>query len=327
MREENHTPTAEELEKERADAEAAFAAADAEQAAPAASAPASEGNAASGDGAAAAAGGEQSASASEGAGGAEKKPGEDDTAGAGATGGETKAAEPDPWEGVPPIVRQTLESINGKVGAVEALRREVGGFNGRITKLSEQLTTAATQAAKDVRHAPTQAQIAEAAKSTAKWEQQKQDFPEWAEAMEERLAAEREAIRAAAPQSQAVDVDNIRNSVLNEVQASQADVLHQARQFARLDNKYPTWETEVKSEDFQAWHKTQPPEIRALAASDNADDAISMLDKFYEHRKAVRAQIQKRQQLERAIPPKGSTSQRQITSSEQEEMMKAFSSA
>ena len=308
------TPTKEQIEQERKDAEAAFAESAGEAAKDGAGAAATD------------AAGQQDQTAAGGDDG--KKQAEQDTTAA----GETKAAEPDPWEGVPPIVRQTLESINGKVGAVDALRREVGGFNGRMSKLTQQLTDAATQAAKDVSRAPTQAQITEAAKSSAKWEQQKADFPEWADAMEERLASERAAIVAGLPQNTAIDVDNIRNSVLNEAKQVQLEMLERARSLIRLDSKYPNWTADVLvkpgefTAEFDTWQKTQPPEIQALVGSLNADDASKVLDRFYQHKKAAQVRLQKQQQLERAIPPRGSANQRQVTLSEREEMEKAFAS-
>lgn len=303
-------PTAEQIEQERKDAEAAFAAEGGDGAQPAATAAAQEQAAGTvGDGDAA---------------GQEKKQAEGDTV----AGGETKTEAPDPWEGVPAIVRQTLESISGKVGAVDALRRDVASNNGRLQRFQDQVLAGAAAATKAAgAAAPTASQMAAAAKSTAKWEQQKADFPEWADALEERLAAERADITAKLPQSTQIDVDSIRESVLNEVQSSQDDVINQARRLARLDLKYETWDKDVKSKDFQDWHKSQPPEVQALAASNDADDAMSMLDKFYQHRKAVATKTEKQKQLERAIPPRGSSNQRQITLSEQEAMAKAFASA
>lgn len=245
--------------------------------------------------------------------------------------GTEKSAEPsapDPWEGVPPVVRQTLEDITGKLGAIDTLSRDVKTATGRVAAIQSELATAKA-AAKTTEHAPTATQIEAASKSVQKWDALKTDFPEWTEAMEERFAIERAELLKQLPKPATVDVDGIRNGVNESVSAA----IKRARQYARVDAKYESWEEDVHTPNgeltpkFAAWMKTQAPDIQALADSENASDAIKMIGLYYDDQKAQAARDKKQQRLESAIPARGTPGQRQPTQSERDAEEKAFASA
>ena len=232
--------------------------------------------------------------------------------------------KPDPWDGVPGIVRETLEGINGKLGKFDALGNDMKAGIGRIAAMQSELA-AAKAAASKVDNAPTDEQIAAAATSPEKWDQLKELFKDWSdefnatEAIDERitgrLAAERTEMLKAIPQ---VDVDGIKKEV---------------RELARIDMKYPTWEDDIYapeggfSPDFAAWRNAQPPEIQALGASALARDSIKMLGLYYDHRKKIAEQEKNKQRLESAIPAKGTPGQRQQTPSQRASAENALASA
>lgn len=239
--------------------------------------------------------------------------------------------KPDPWEGVPPIVRQTLEGISAKLGAVDALSQDIKTTAGRVAAIQSGLATAKATA-KTMENAPTAAQIDAAAKDPEEWAELKREFPEWTTATEgyikQALAAERADLLKQIPKAEAVDVDGLRR----DVDVTVGDAMNRARQLARVDLKYPTWEQDVRAPDgnlnagFAAWMKTQTPEIQALADSVKADDAIKMLDMYYDHLKAQAAHQKKQQRLEAAIPARGTSGQRQPTQSERDAAEQAFAS-
>lgn len=45
----------------------------------------------------------------------------------------------------------------------------------------------------------------------------------------------------------------------------------------------PKWKEHVKTPDFSAWFKTQPPQVQALANSDGFDDSAQMLSLYRQH--------------------------------------------
>lgn len=224
-----------------------------------------------------------------------------------------KAAAEAEWDGVPVRVRKTLEAIEGKVGLLDRIEPRLKSVEGRTGAALEGVHAlktaleAAKAATKAGGEAPTQEQIAAAATSSAKWKQAKEDYPDWAEAMDERLAA--------LPRAEAspVDVAGLKTELTGTVSeivaqaASQAKA--EARELARIDRKHENWEETVATPDFKTWRDAQPPEIQALGASDKSADAIKMLDAYEAHRKAVAEATAKKQRdqkrLDSAITPKG----------------------
>jgi hypothetical protein len=121
--------------------------------------------------------------------------------------------------------------------------------------------------------APSQGAIAAAAKNPEKWEQLKQDFPEWAGAMEEYVGSKLSGMQSGVQ----------ANQVVEYVQAQQAELRNQmqaAIEEARVEGKYEDWKETINTSDFAQWFAIQPTEVRALADSPHGRDAIKMLDMF-----------------------------------------------
>ncbi len=230
----------------------------------------------------------------------------------------------DEWEGVPPVVRRTLEGITGKLGALDQGVQSVKTWDGRISAIQGQLD-AAKAAAKEVK-GPTPAEIEAASKTMEGWEDLKEFNPGWAAALDARFAAERaELLKQTTP----VDVDGIKRDLTGSISQAEIRAERRAREFARIDRKYEDWEADVKAPaggftpEFAAWYDKQPAAMQALANSENSRDALKMLDAFYESKKAVANKTR----LEAAIPAKGVDGQREPTQSEREAAEKAFASA
>lgn len=219
-----------------------------------------------------------------------------------------KAREKAYFESLPASVRARIEKIDKievTANQIGATQRKLKTVEDRIEAVSKAGTEAAKAASAAGGAAPTQAQIdAAAASGGAKWKQMKEDFPEWAEALDERLAALRPS--AAAP----VDVEGIKKEVAGEVDTRIAQSVDAAEERAFVRMKHPGWKATVKTPEFKDWYDKQPEDMKAKAASNNGDDAVTMLDAFEVHRKAAAAAAAAKERqtnrLERAIPVKGS---------------------
>lgn len=246
-----------------------------------------------------------------------------------------KAAAEAEWEGVPAKVRQTLESISGKVGAIDKLQHDVKSIAGRTGAALEGVHALRTamEAAKAVTtaggDAPTQAQIASAASSDEEWEKLLEDFPDWKGGIDKRIDHRVEArlSKLAIP-----DLAGLKTELTGTVGAivakATSEAKAEARELAKIDRKHEDWETDVATPEFRAWRDAQPPEVQALGASEKAVDAIKMLDAYAEHRKAVAEATAKKERDQRrlnsAITPKGVAQPATRNPTEEEAKLQGF---
>ena len=63
--------------------------------------------------------------------------------------------------------------------------------------------------------------------------------------------------------------------------ATERETMKVALEEARVEGKYENWRDTVNTPDFAAWYALQPNEIKNLADSPAARDAIRMLDLFH----------------------------------------------
>ena len=244
-----------------------------------------------------------------------------------------KTAAPDPWEGVQPAVRRTLEEISSKIANTENLAKAAVGRVGALQAAMD----AAKAASKTGADAPTKEQIAAAAANTEKWKKLKDDFPEWADAMEERFTAEKAqleaAIKAIPP---AVDVAGLKKDVTGGVQKALNEGLDAAEERAFLRLKHPNWKQMVKTPEFSAWLNAQPDNVQRLADSPYADDAIQVFDSYEEHQgtskataEAATAEKEKenKDRLAAAVQPKSSTRAAPATVTEEDAFVQGFNNA
>lgn len=182
--------------------------------------------------------------------------------------GAEPAAVVDPWEGVHPTVRAHLEKLDKVPDQIRNLAGHIGGLKSAIQPALDA-AKAASAAGKD---APTGTQIEAAASSGPKWTQLKEDFPEWADAAEERFGK-------AAVAAPAVNVDEIKTAAtqaaVDSVQAELAELRADA-----VEQVHAGWNDTVKTAAFGAYLDGAAPEVKALAASNKPRDAIKLLDGF-----------------------------------------------
>jgi hypothetical protein len=245
------------------------------------------------------------------------------------------AAAKDPWEGVAPVVRDTINKLSLTANQIGPAQRHIKALEDRIAAL-----TSAGEAAKAATPGPTptKGQIADASQSSERWKKIKEDFPEWAEAMEERLAALQPSTQ------KPVDIEALRKEWSKDMGLTAEQISQRTRALGRLDAKHEDWEETINTPEFLAWsHENGPTEDErvyhkglestapqqaaqylselmrkypqwwgergALFHSDSAKDAGKLLDAYAARNKAAAADEQTKKaqtkRLEAAVTPQG----------------------
>lgn len=200
---------------------------------------------------------------------------------------------PDPTD----EIKQILDKLGGFETLVTKLTNTVNEQTGRVGAIQRELAQA-KNAANVVARAPNAQAVAAASKSLAKWEQLKTDFPDWAEAIEERVGS------VAAPEP-GPDIAALQSQLQAEV-GSLRQAVTMGIEEAKIYGAHRSWKTEVAGAPFAEWFKTLPAEDQAVYNSTSGDEVIRILDKWEEHklnsRRDVRAE--RSQILQNAVAPR-----------------------
>lgn len=196
-------------------------------------------------------------------------------------------ATADPLAELPEEVKAALGKISQLEEANAQLLQHVKTAEGRVAAMQREFALAKTaQQSVAPQEAPTQGQMSAAAKNPEKWEQLKQDFPEWADAMEEYVAAKLGGVQPNA----GIDPEKVAAYVQQQVAQTKTEMARTIQE-ARIEGKYEDWKDTVNSTDFVQWFTVQSPEVQALANSPTARDAIRMLDLFHDAKKRSASDI------------------------------------
>lgn len=199
------------------------------------------------------------------------------------------APEADPWEGVPAALKQTLEALQSKVSAIDTIGNEVKQWSGRVGAIQRELQlqrNAAEQAAKTVSEAPTKQQMAEAAQDDEAWAELKDEFPEWADALEKRTGKLEKKFSE--------QIESLRQQ---QPQAPDLSALRREYDQKLLTVKHPDWRELVASPEYQEWLNKQPGDVRQKALeSTDALECIEVLDQFTAAKSPVRDVVDKRRE-------------------------------
>lgn len=192
--------------------------------------------------------------------------------------------EADPYEGLSPDVRAKLERFDSMSETVQQQATLLKETAGRVSSMQSEF--AKSRQAQPAAGAPSQTQVAQAAKDPEKWASLKKDFPEWGEGIEAFVDA-----RVGALAGSGLTAEQVEAAIATRVDANTAQLTGQFER-ALIETRYPDWDATVKTAPFEAWYAVQKPEVKALAASPKGRDALRMLDLFHEAEKtpAVRAQ-------------------------------------
>jgi hypothetical protein len=204
-------------------------------------------------------------------------------------GANQAAAVPeDPFAGLPDAVKQKLAQIDQLAQSNAQLLQHVRSAEGRVAAMQRELQVAkVAQQSIAPQDAPTQTQINSASKTPEKWEQLRADFPEWAGAMEEYVAAKLGSVQ---PQGPSLDPRAVAEFTFQQVTQAKAEMARLLEE-ARVEGKYEDWKQQVNTTEFAQWFSAQPSEIQALASSSAARDAIRMLDLFHQSKTRTATEI------------------------------------
>lgn len=208
---------------------------------------------------------------------ADEAPPQDETVAAETQQADTTEPAAETQASLPPEVVAALAKINQLEQANAQLLHHVKTAEGRVAAMQrefQQARQAATTVAPE--SAPSQGQMAAAAKNPEKWEQLKQDFPEWAGAMEEYVASKLGNVQ---PQASGLTPQQVQELVQTQVAQTKAEMAR-AIEEARIEGKHENWRDTINTKEFAAWFVAQAPEVRSLADSNSARDAIRMLDMY-----------------------------------------------
>lgn len=141
---------------------------------------------------------------------------------------------------------------------------KIGELNGTIRQQQ-----AAAQVVRDSGGAaPSAREIADAKGSPDKFRKLKDDYPDFAEAIEEYVT------------SRATPTPAADQQVLADQFAEARRELEIERRKLRVEIRHPDWESEVTTAQFQGWLHRQQPEVRMMADSDEPAAAIRVLDLY-----------------------------------------------
>ena len=163
--------------------------------------------------------------------------------------------KPDPWAGINPALREEFESLKSKATAFDAVSERLKQAERRIGSITNELSQAkkvTEESSKAKDDAPTKEQIDAAAKSKEEWEQLKEDYPEWADAIDKRLSAQRDEIKKEL---------GITGTLKQEIEAlkgagaSDEKIQEIKAEFAKelVSLAHPGWVEKVKSKEFTDW--------------------------------------------------------------------------
>ena len=191
---------------------------------------------------------------------------------------EEQQPEVDEWAGVSPALRKTIEGINGKLSTLDTIDQRLRSAEGRIGSVQQAVfeqRQAAEEAARRVKDAPTKEQMAQAAKSDKAWEDLKEEFPGWGEALHDELASVRQAAEALKQ-----DIETLR-TMQNSGSQHDVEKLQREIDVKLVSVKHPGWQKTVQSEEFGQWLQGQDQAVQQkFLNSTDPVECIEVLDAF-----------------------------------------------
>ena len=188
----------------------------------------------------------------------------------------------DPWKDVNPVLKESFEKISSQLEGLSAMETRLKQAERRVGSVQNEVF-AAKKAADDIAvkiaEAPSKEQIDDAAKTEKEWDELKEDFPEWANAIEKKLSATRTEFEKHIPKK-------LEEKITTEISAlsTKLEEMTVAMEKNVLGIKHPEWETIIDSKEYKVWLAGQDDATKTLTTSQYAKDAIKVLDKFEEQK-------------------------------------------
>lgn len=196
-------------------------------------------------------------------------------------------------ESIPSGEQVLLDKISGMESLLsqltQRLRNAEGHIGGLGSQLKQQLQTAQQVTAKGG-DAPTAGEIRDAQRSPEAMARLKNDYPEFAEAMESALNERLSAIEQRIAQQPA------------PAAGVTPDEISRLRAEMSVEIRHPGWQSVVQQPVFRGWLERQAREVQMLAASESPQDAVRLLDLYNEGGKSAAEQRTQRLNSASAIP-------------------------
>lgn len=187
-----------------------------------------------------------------------------------------ETTDDDPWAGVNPVLRQTLESLQSRLGDIDTINTRLKQAESRIGGAERRLHEARI-AAERVSDAPTAEQLDKASRSAEKMTLLKEEFPEWADVLEDtrnELTGKTAELERRIP-----DVEALRGSI-NEELESRVDAVRKEMAIEAVRAVHEDLDEIKTSPLFADWVNKQPPDITEKLGSWKPSDAIKVLNSY-----------------------------------------------
>jgi len=188
----------------------------------------------------------------------------------------------DPWAGVNPALKTQFDEMSSRVSGLDTAETRIKQLESRIGGITNDLHAAkiaAKEATKKVTEAPTEEQLKKAAESDEKWNELKEDYPDWAIAFDGRLDSRLATFEK--KMTPGIDQETLK-AELETLKATMKTENTVEIEKAVLSFAHPDWEEKIKSDGYKTWVAGQPEGVIAKTRSARAADAIDVLDGFAE---------------------------------------------
>lgn len=197
----------------------------------------------------------------------------------------------DEWEGVPDIVKNTLQGIQQSLTGLQ----NGGNQEHRLKQLESRLGGVinelhnAKEAAKKTDNAPSKEEMAAAAKSDEKWSSLKDEYPEWGDILD--VIGDR--LPTTDKQPPPVDVDALRKEIREELETDFSKRLTTAQigsEVKLVALMHPDYESVSKSPEFDAFLKAKgDAEYARVRGSNDSVVVCGALQEFKDSRSKDKA--------------------------------------
>lgn len=207
-------------------------------------------------------------------------------------------APPDPWEGVSQSVKDRIETLSKQVSDFAKMEHRLRQAESRVGNLQTELSKRDAEKLQRENELRSESRKAEKAKLDKKWAEAKELIdPDLADAMERKIAHAadelEEKIQGLKAPGPAVDP--------NEVESRIADMVEERI----VSFAYPGYREKILADSgFWGWLNSQPANIKGLANSKKADDAIAVFDAYSDFLKPSATVTSREKRLKQAESPK-----------------------
>jgi len=218
-----------------------------------------------------------------------------------------KEPEPDEWEGVSPALRKHIEGMGKQLGSLGQIETRLKETVGRVGSIQSELARQASQAVKPV-DAPAEVDVA-AAETDEEWDKLKEDFPEWGNALEKKIASATKSIEEKMAANKPAD-EKV------ETPEEQAARIGRIVQHELVEMKHPRYQDMLADEkhDFWPWLRgLKDPDLIEKSKSTKASDAIQVFDAYKKSKEepekettTVSLAQKKKERLAKSVKPQGS---------------------